>query len=37
MKRILLAATVAVVAITPPVFAAELGVSVSIGQPGFYG
>lgn len=37
MKRLLI--TVAVVAATAaiPVFAADVGVSVSIGQPGFYG
>jgi hypothetical protein len=35
MKRLLLAA--ALVAVTAPVFAAEVGVSLSIGQPGFYG
>lgn len=35
MKRLLLAA--ALVAITAPGFAADVGVSVTIGQPGFYG
>lgn len=35
MKRILLAATLAIAAV--PAFAADVGVSVSIGQPGFYG
>ncbi|ABM95207.1 MULTISPECIES: hypothetical protein [Methylibium] len=36
MKRMLLAATLAVSAIAPAL-AADVGVSVSIGQPGFYG
>jgi hypothetical protein len=35
MKRLLLAA--ALVAVTAPVLAADVGVSLSIGQPGFYG
>jgi len=35
MKRLLLAATLAVAIL--PVHAADVGVSVSIGQPGFYG
>lgn len=35
MKRLLLAATLA--AAIAPAFAADVGVSVSIGQPGFYG
>ena len=35
MKRVLLAATLAVVA--APVLAADVGVSISINQPGFYG
>ncbi|MBK7765590.1 MAG: hypothetical protein IPI44_05475 [Sulfuritalea sp.] len=35
MKRLLLAA--ALVAVTAPGFAADVGVSVSIGQPNFYG
>lgn len=34
MKRFLLAAAIAV---TTPVFAADVGVSVTVGQPGFYG
>ena len=37
MKRILLAAALAAVTITPLAHAADVGVSVSIGQPGFYG
>ncbi len=38
MKRFLIAATLAAAAVTtPPVLAADVGVSVSIGQPGFYG
>ncbi|WP_428424946.1 hypothetical protein [Methylibium sp.] len=36
MKRIVLAAALAVCAVTPAL-AADVGVSVSIGQPGFYG
>lgn len=36
MKKFLIAAA-AVVALTTPVLAADVGVSVSIGQPGFYG
>jgi hypothetical protein len=35
MNRLLLAAVLAVVA--APVFAADVGVSISVGQPGFYG
>jgi hypothetical protein len=35
MKRSLLAVTMA--ATTLPVFAADVGVSISVGQPGFYG
>jgi len=35
MKRFLL--TLAIVASAAPVFAADVGVSVSVGQPGFYG
>jgi len=35
MKRLLFAATLA--AITAPSFSADVGVSLSIGQPGFYG
>lgn len=37
MKRFLLTAAIAAAAITTPTFAADVGVSVSIGQPGFYG
>jgi hypothetical protein len=37
MKRFLIAAAVAAATITTPAFAADVGVSVSIGQPGFYG
>lgn len=37
MKRILLAAALAAVTFTPLANAADVGVSVSIGQPGFYG
>ena len=37
MKRLFLAAAMAAVTLTAPAFAADVGVSVSIGQPGFYG
>ena len=37
MKRFLLAAAVAAITITTPALAADVGVSVSVGQPGFYG
>ena len=37
MKRFLIAAAVAAITVTIPAFAADVGVSVSIGQPGFYG
>jgi hypothetical protein len=37
MKRFLIAAAVAAVTVTTPALAADVGVSVSIGQPGFYG
>lgn len=37
MKRFLIAAALAASTITTPVVAADVGVSVSIGQPGFYG
>lgn len=37
MKRLLIAAAVAATTICAPVLAADVGVSVSIGQPGFYG
>ena len=36
MKRLMIASAVAV-AFSSPVFATDVGVSVSIGQPGFYG
>jgi hypothetical protein len=37
MKRLILVASVVAVTISMPVFATDIGVSVSIGQPGFYG
>lgn len=37
MKRFLLTAAMSVAAITTSTLAADVGVSVSIGQPGFYG
>ena len=37
MKRLLIAAAIATASIATPSFAADVGVSVSIGQPGFYG
>ena len=37
MKHFLIAAAVAAVSLTTPALAADVGVSVSIGQPGFYG
>jgi len=37
MKRFLTAAAIAAATITTPALAADVGVSVSIGQPGFYG
>ena len=37
MKRFLIAAAVAAATITTPVLAADVGVSISVGQPGFYG
>lgn len=37
MKRFLLAATVIAASLSAPAHAADVGVSVSIGQPGFYG
>ena len=37
MKRILIAAAVAAFTITTPAVAADVGVSVNIGQPNFYG
>ena len=37
MKRFLIAAVVAAATVTTPALAADVGVSLSIGQPGFYG
>jgi len=37
MKRFLIIAAVAVATVTTPALAADVGVSISIGQPGFYG
>jgi hypothetical protein len=37
MKRFLIAAAVAAAIISTPALAADVGVSISIGQPGFYG
>jgi hypothetical protein len=37
MKRFLIAAAVAAVTATAPALAADVGVSVTIGEPGFYG
>jgi hypothetical protein len=37
MKRILIAAAVAITTINTPALAADIGASISIGQPGFYG
>ena len=37
MKRFLFAAALAVSALAVPALAADVGVSISIGQPGFYG
>ena len=37
MKRLLLAAALAIAAASVPVLAADVGVSISIGDPGFYG
>lgn len=37
MKRFLIAAAVLSASLITPAFAADVGVSVSIGQPGFYG
>jgi len=37
MKHFLIAAVVAAATVTTPVLAADVGVSISIGQPGFYG
>lgn len=37
MKRFLIAAALAATTFTSPAFAADVGVSISIGEPGFYG
>ena len=37
MKRFLIAATIATASITTPALAADVGVSISIGEPGFFG
>jgi hypothetical protein len=37
MKHFLIAAAVAAATLTTPALAADVGVSISIGQPGFYG
>lgn len=37
MKRLLIIAATAAVALSTPALAADVGVSISIGQPGFYG
>ncbi len=37
MKRLLLALTITTATITTPTLAADVGVSISVGQPGFYG
>lgn len=37
MKRFLIAATLAAAALSTPTYAADVGVSVTIGDPGFYG
>ena len=37
MKRFLIAAAIAAATVATPALAADVGVSVSIGQPGFYG
>ena len=37
MKRFLIAAAIATATVTIPALAADVGVSISIGQPGFYG
>lgn len=37
MKRILIAAAVAAASFVSPAYAADVGVSINIGQPGFYG
>lgn len=37
MKRILLAAAVAAATLAAPVYAADIGLSLTVGQPGYYG
>lgn len=37
MKRFLIAAAIAAATVTTPALAADVGVSLSIGEPGFYG
>lgn len=37
MKHFLIAAALAAAAVTTPALAADVGVSVTVGQPGFYG
>lgn len=37
MKRFLFAAAAVVATVTAPAFAADVGVSVQVGEPGFYG
>ena len=37
MKRFLLSAAMAAATFTTPILAADVGVSVTVGQPGFYG
>jgi len=37
MKRFLIAAAIAAATIATPAFAADVGVSISVGEPGFYG
>lgn len=37
MKRLMIAAAIALATLSAPAIAADVGVSVSIGQPGFYG
>ena len=37
MKHFLVSVAIVVAAVTPPAIAADVGVSISIGQPGFFG
>lgn len=37
MKRFLIVAAIAAATVTTPALAADVGISVSVGQPGFYG